>query len=118
LALTEEPEVLKVQSALIDQHFTESVMPQKDQPQNRPRSPKHAPDPATSYERIKREKKPQLNKGGTSGQETDPDDMNIGQDNAQVPDRQINAQDEPTEGTAPAQPLNQIDLSKPGRKRR
>jgi hypothetical protein len=96
----------------------ETVMPKNEQPQNRPRSPKHAPDPATSYERAKREKKPQLNKGDTRSEEIDPDDMNTGQDNAQIPDRQINAQDEPTEASAPAQPLNQIDLSKPARKRR
>jgi hypothetical protein len=42
----------------------------------------------------------------------DPADMNTGQSNNQRPDRQINAQDEPPEQGAPAQPLNQIHLDK------
>lgn len=91
-------------------------MPEQEQPQNRPRSPKHAPDPATSYERAKREKKPAIDHKGRSDMDGDPADMNTGQSNAQVPDRQINAQDEPPEGGAPAQPLNQINLGKSARK--
>lgn len=87
-------------------------MHQKDQPQNRPRSPKHAPDPATTYERAKPEKTPHPGAPDDPEMETDPADMNVGQNNAQPTDRQINAQDEPPEAGAPAQPLNQIDLGK------
>ena len=39
-------------------------MPEQEQPQNRPRSPKHAPDPATSYERANIQKNPQLDGKG------------------------------------------------------
>ena len=76
--------------------------------QNRPRSPKHAPDPADSYERAKKHKADT----GDLPEPEDPDDMNVGQNNAQPPDRQLNAQDEPTGESAAAQPLNQIDLTK------
>ncbi len=92
-------------------------MPEQEQPQNRPRSPKHAPDPADSYERDKRHK-PRSDAEDNTGMETDPADMNTGQSNAQTPDRQINAQDDPPELGASAQPLNQINLGKSKRKPR
>lgn len=82
--------------------------------QNRPRSPKTAPEPETSYERVHHGKNPDKMPAGGGAAEPDPSDMSVGQDNAQPPDRQINAQDEPTGATAPAQPLNQPDLSKRG----
>ena len=90
-------------------------MLKKDAPQNRPRSPKHAPDPATTYERAKEEKKPQLTVHDGREPDADPSDMNTGASNVHVGDRQINAQDDPADTGASAQPLNQIKLSK-GRK--
>jgi hypothetical protein len=90
----------------------EFFMPSKEPSQNRPRSLEHAPDPAISYERAKDDREASAGSSGLS----DPDDMNTGASNAQPTDRQLNSQDEPTGKTAPAQPLNQIDLSKPAKR--
>ena len=92
-------------------------MPKKNPPQNRPRSPKHAPDPATTYERAKPEKKAHVKHHDGRSPAADPSDMNTGKSNIHPGDRQINAQDDPADTGASAQPLNQIDLSKPAPKR-
>jgi hypothetical protein len=94
-------------------------MPQ-DNPQNRPASPHQAPDPAANYERAKPEKDASMGKldspiGGSIPAD-EPDDIEETVSNAHPGDRQLNAHDDPGGTGGGGQPLNQIDLSKPGGK--
>jgi hypothetical protein len=84
--------------------------------QNRPTSPAHAPDTATSYERAKPEKEAgmgSLHHPVSRPTPIDrPDDDEQALDNSQPGDRQLNAHDDPGGTGGSGQPLNQINLSK------
>ena len=87
------------------------------QPQNRPASPRHAPDPANNYERAQPENESGMGSLHHQGQDAtptnQPDNLSDVVSNAHPGDRQLNAHDDPGGTGGGGQPLNQINLSKP-----
>jgi hypothetical protein len=91
-------------------------MAQNNPSQNRPSSPQHAPDPASSFDRSKPEKEAGMGDldspiGGSIPADQH-GDLETTVNNAHPGDRQLNAHDDPGGTGGAGQPLNEIDLSK------
>jgi hypothetical protein len=91
-------------------------MAQNNPPQNRPASPQHAPDPASSFDRSKPEKEAGMGSldspiGGSIPADHH-GDLEPTVNNAHPGDRQLNAHDDPGGTGGAGQPLNEINLSK------
>jgi hypothetical protein len=92
-------------------------MAQEQPSQNRPASPKHAPDPASSYGRENPKKEAGMGSlDSPIGQSIPADhhgDIEPTVNNAHPGDRQLNAHDDPGGTGGAGQPLNEINLSRP-----
>jgi hypothetical protein len=90
-------------------------MAEQQPSQNRPASPQHAPDPATSYERAKPEK--EAGQGsldspvGDATPEDRADELHRTVRHAQPGDRQINAHDDRAGTHTEGQPLDRPNLA-------